>query len=97
MASYQITPTARLIDLWDDADLDDCEPICIDHRENICTICAKPYPHHKRFLWADNDKTIKTVELITAHAGCRSILTKIEEQKQKLLDLEYKLYTYKTN
>lgn len=98
MASYQITPTARLIDLWHDDDLDDFESICIDHRDNICTICGKAYTHHKRYLWLDeNDKTIKTVELVTAHPTCRSLLRKIEEEKQKLTDLEYKLYILKSS
>jgi len=98
MASYQINPRPRVIDLWDDTDLDDCESICIDPRDNICTVCGKAYTHHKRFLWLDeNDKTIKTVELITAHPSCRSLLRKIEEQKQKLLELEFKLFVFKSS
>jgi len=87
---YDYVPT-----LWEDVDLDETEKICIDHRENICSLCAKPYLHHKRFYWKDDDKTIKEVQLVTAHAGCRSLLSKIEEQKQKLLDLEFKLYVLK--
>jgi hypothetical protein len=82
------------LDLWDDNDL---ESICIDHRENICSVCGKSYTHHKRFSWVDNDRTIKTVELVTAHATCRSLLRKIEEEKQKLLDLEFKLYILKSS
>jgi hypothetical protein len=85
------------LDLWDEDNLDDCEPLCIDPRHNICTICGKDYTHHKRFLWVDNDRTIKTVEFVTSHAGCRSLLTKIEELKQKLTDLEFKLYILKSS
>jgi len=81
---------------WRDVDLDECEKICIDHRENICSVCAKPYTHRKRYLWGD-DKTIKDVELVTAHPSCRSLLRQIEEQKQKILDLEFKLFILKTS
>ena len=81
------------LDLWDDNDLD--EPIFIDPRNNICTVCGKSFTHHKRFLKLEND--IKTVELVTSHAGCRSLLRKIEEHKEKLLDLEYKLYILKSS
>lgn len=73
---------------------DYCERICIDHRENICCVCAKPYTHHKRYLWGE-DKTIKSVELITSHPSCRSIQRLIKEYEQKILDLEFKLFILK--
>jgi hypothetical protein len=82
---------------WGDVDLDGCDRICIDHRENICSVCAKPYLHHKRYFWKEEDKTIKEVHLVTAHAGCRSLLSKIEEHQQKILELEFKLYVLKTS
>lgn len=79
---------------WRDVDLDGCDRICIDHRENICSVCAKPYPHHKRYFWGD-DKTIKDVELITAHAGCRSLLSKIEEQKTETFRFRIQIVYFK--
>jgi hypothetical protein len=82
---------------WGDVDLDGCDRICIDHRENICSICAKPYTHRKRYFWKEEDKTIKDVELITAHPSCRSITRQIEEHQQKILDLEFKLFVFKTS
>ena len=80
-----------------DIDFDDNDCICIDHRENICTVCAKPYKHRIRYLtFINGDRTIKDLEFITAHAECRSLVRQIEEQKQKLTDLEWKLYKLKT-
>ena len=74
-------------------DSDDEECIAIDHRENMCTVCAKPYTHHKRYQWIDeSDKTIKEVMIVSAHASCRNITNKIEELKQKLVDAEFKLF-----
>lgn len=41
-------------------DIDESDFIYIDHRENICTICTKPYLHRKRYLsFINGDKTIK--------------------------------------
>lgn len=80
-----------------DIDLDDNDCICIDHREDICTICAKPYKHRTRYLsFKDGDRSIKDLEFITAHPTCRSLVRQIEEQKQKITDLEWKLYKIKT-
>lgn len=46
-------------------DIDESDCIYIDHRENICTICTKPYLHRKRYLsFINGDKTIKDLELI---------------------------------
>lgn len=75
---------------------DDCEKLFIDHRENICCICSKPYIHKKRYFWG-GDKTIKDVELITAHPSCRAVGRQIKEYQDKILDLEYKLFILKTS
>lgn len=93
MASYHLNSRPRFCY---DIDFDDCERLCIDQRDNICSVCAKPYIHRKRYFWGE-DKTIKDVELITAHPNCRSIQRQIEEHKQKILDLEFKLFNLKTN
>jgi predicted Fe-S protein YdhL (DUF1289 family) len=77
---------------------DYCERICIDHRDNICSTCAKPYTHRKMYQWKDeDDKTIKEVLHITAHPSCRSITRQIKEHEQKILDLEFKLFVLKTS
>ena len=69
------------------------ECITIDQRENMCTVCAKPYPHHKRYQWVDgSDKTIKEVIIVSAHATCRNLTRQIDELQQKLIDAEYKLF-----
>lgn len=48
---------------------------------SICTVCGKPYKHYKWFH--RNENGLKEFELITAHAGCRSLL----ERKQQPLGL----------
>jgi len=72
----------------------DLNNIIIDNRDNICSVCGKDYPHCKRFVngFKDGDKTIKEVTLITAHAGCRSLIKKINKAKTAVLDLEYKIF-----
>lgn len=97
MATYHLHSqnNSVLCDLHD-IDFDSQGNITIDRRENICCVCARPYVHRKRYLWA-NDKTIKEVELVTDHPGCRSITRQIKEYQQKILDLEYKLFILKTS
>ena len=70
------------------------ECIIIDHRENICTVCCKNYIHHNRYIAGGNG--FKELELVTAHAGCRGLIRQQHELKQKLVDLEWKLFLLKT-
>jgi hypothetical protein len=35
---------------------------------------------------------IKCVDIITAHAGCRSLLSKIQKLKDEIIELEFELY-----
>lgn len=72
----------------------DLNNIMIDNRDNICSVCARPYPHSRRFIhgYKDDDKTIKEVTLVTAHAGCRNLVDRLNKAKDAVLDLEYKLF-----
>ena len=68
--------------------------IIIDNRYDICSVCGKHYPHRKRFIhgFKDGEKTIKEVTLVTAHAGCRNLVDRLNKAKDAVLDLEYKLF-----
>jgi len=68
---------------------DGLERICIDPRDNICSVCCKPFKHSVRY-WREEDTPagVKIPEFITAHARCRSLIKKKEEHEQKLLELE---------
>lgn len=72
----------------------DLNHIIIDNREDICSVCGRRYPHSKRFIhgFKDGDKTIKEVTLITAHAGCRNLVDKLNKAKDAMLELEYKIF-----
>ena len=72
----------------------DFKNIIVDNRDDICSVCGKRYPHSRRFLhgYKDDDKTIKEVTLVTAHAGCRSLVDKLNKAKEAVLDLEYKIF-----
>ena len=72
----------------------DLNNIIIDNSDNICSVCGKDYPHSKKFVngFKDGDKSIKEVTLITAHAGCRNLIEKLNKAKSLVLDLQYKIY-----
>ena len=83
--------------MFSDHDFENEECIVIDHRLDICTVCCKNYKHHNRYLsFINGDRSIKDLEIITAHPCCRSLVTKIKEQQQKLVDLEWKLFLLRT-
>jgi hypothetical protein len=69
--------------------------INIDPTDNICNVCGKPFKHFKRY-YLENEMTmkqgIKCVDIITAHAGCRSLLSKIQKLKDEIIELEFELY-----
>ena len=75
-------------------DLND-EFIRIDRRDNICSVCGKPFIHSRRFIhgFKDGDKTIKEMTLVSAHAGCRDLVNRLNAKKQEVLDLEYKIFS----
>jgi len=79
--------------LWD-IDLDE-DRIVIDHRENICSVCNKKYPHRNRYAYVGDDKTIKEVTLVTAHPTCRHLTNQIEEWRAKITEAEWKLFQLK--
>jgi len=65
----------------------------IHEEKDICTICNKPFKWSKR-NWVKGDMI--EVELITAHAHCRSKCRALTAQKKKLekelLEVEWELY-----
>ena len=69
------------------------EQIFFNRTLQPCIVCGKPFPYYKYNSMDDNG--IITVEHITAHAGCRSLVKKIKEMKSKLLDLEFELFCKK--
>lgn len=74
------------------------ETIKIDPNENICNVCGKPFNHMKHYYLEDGMMMkggLKCVELITAHAGCRSLVNKIKELKDEIMELEFKLFCKK--
>ena len=73
----------------------DLNDIIIDDRDDICSVCCNHFMHRKRFKYGFKygDKTIKEITLITAHAGCRALLNKLNEKKQEVLDLEFKIFS----
>ena len=73
-----------------DIDLDD--KIVIDHRENICSVCRKKYPHNRRYTWDGKDKSIKEVTLVTAHPTCRNLSNQVIELRRELIEAEFKLF-----
>ena len=73
----------------------DLNNITIDNRDNICSVCSRPYPHSKKFVngFKDGDKSIKEVTLITSHAGCRNLVDKLNKAKDAVLELEFKIFS----
>ena len=72
----------------------DAEKSRIDNRENICSVCGKHFVHSRRFLhdFKDGDRTIKEMTLVSAHAGCRDLINKLNAKRNELLELEYKVF-----
>ena len=63
-----------------------------------CTLCGTPFKFRKIFQhgWEDEERKVKEMTLITAHAGCRSLLKRKKQLEQQLLDLEYEIYCKST-
>ena len=65
----------------------------IHEEKDICTTCNKPFKWSKR-NWVKGDMI--EVEFITAHAGCRSKMRALRDQKEKLeeelLNIEWEMY-----
>lgn len=64
---------------------------------DTCSVCDRQMIYRKAFTkgWTDETKTCKEFELITAHAGCRSLMNKINKLKDELCGLEYQLFCMK--
>jgi hypothetical protein len=61
----------------------------IDNRENICSVCTKPYKHYRmNFIIDDIDKSIKETKIVTAHPMCRHLTNTINECHQKLKNIK---------
>ena len=71
--------------------------IKIEPEDNTCTCCGKPYTHRRTYRhgWIDDERLVKEVTLVTAHAGCRTLTDKITKLKNDLLDLEFQLFLKK--
>ena len=77
---------------------DDSERICIDPRDNICSVCCKPFNHTIRYSKKeDTPDGMKISEFITAHAGCRSLIRKKQEHEKKILELEWQIFQLVVN
>ena len=62
---------------------------------NYCTICNKPCEYRSRYWkFEDTPDGLKEVELITYHANCKMKLNRLRE---KLLDIEWKIFQLKHN
>ena len=59
-----------------------------------CTLCGTPFKFRKIFIngYEDEERKVKEMTLITAHAGCRSLLKRKKQLEQQLLDIEYEIY-----
>ena len=59
-----------------------------------CTFCNKPFKWRNQYTIVDQSGKgyVKEVELITAHAGCRTLLSKYQKLQSDLLDTEWKLF-----
>ena len=77
-------------------DFYDVDYLNINSQENICSVCGKKSKHYKIYKSIQFSE-LKEVEFVTAHAGCRSLLNKIRNTKNKLNELECELYIKKNN
>lgn len=68
--------------------------LTIDQRDNICTVCEKPYTHRRRFDWG-NDSSIKDVSFITAHACCRGWIEKKQKLEMQLNECNWQIFRLK--
>ena len=61
---------------------------------DLCILCGNPYKHKRIYKsgWVDEEKTLKEVTFILAHASCRSLLRKKKTLQQQLLDVEYDIF-----
>ena len=65
----------------------------LDERDDICTVCGNYCKHKKRYFKTETTPDgIKEVELITAHATCRSLIRKKQELEQQIRDIDWKLF-----
>lgn len=71
------------------------ERICIDPRDNICSVCCKSFNHSIRY--SKKEAGMKIPEFITAHAGCRSLIRKKQEHENKILELEWLIFQLVVN
>ena len=55
----------------------------INDEVDVCTICNRPYKWSKRY-WACAYEDLKEMEMVTAHAGCRSRMRILREKEAKL-------------
>jgi hypothetical protein len=66
----------------------------IHSETDICSVCDKPFKWSKRYWIREHE--LPELELITAHAGCRHKLRKLNERKEKLenelLNVEWELF-----
>lgn len=63
-----------------------------DDESPKCYLCRRPYPMRK-VHWKDTDTGLKLVELITHCCRCRSLLRKRKELQEKLLDVDWTIFT----
>ena len=65
-------------------------------KENECVVCGEPFKYIKRYYTPIGDLP-KEMELITAHAGCRTLMRKYLKTKEEILNMEFELFSKKFN
>ena len=60
---------------------------------DTCILCGNPYKHRRLCTgYVNDDKTLKEVTFILAHAGCRNLMKRKKDLQQQLLEVEYEIF-----
>jgi hypothetical protein len=69
--------------------------------EEICNVCGEKTPARKRYYLndylKDNFPSMKEVDIVVGHSGCRSLIAKRDKLKKELTDVEFRIFLKRCN